>query len=196
MTNEVTTEIEESTAADDSIVVETAATDTPEAETTEVATDTPEAETTEVATEEPVAETVAVETSAPEAPEEVITPAAEPAVEATIDDSQAPNAIDFGAILEQFEQEQITFHPGELVEGKVVGTSDRGILVDFGYKSEGVVPVEEFTGEDGQLTVKSATPSRSCSAACTRAMARLCFRGLTPWAVRFGMTSKRLLTMN
>src|SRR5689334_7660638 len=46
--------------------------------------------------------------------------------------------MDFGAILQQFEQEQTIYHSGELVDGKVVGISDRGVLVDFGYKSEGV----------------------------------------------------------
>lgn len=61
--------------------------------------------------------------------------------------------VDFGAILEQFEQEQATFHVGQLVDGKVVGVSDRGVLVDFGYKSEGIVPAEEFTAEDGTLSV-------------------------------------------
>ncbi|HQY66815.1 MAG TPA: 30S ribosomal protein S1 [Pyrinomonadaceae bacterium] len=81
-----------------------------------------------------------------------ITASAEPAAPAT-DDVQNAGDIDFGAILEQFEQEQTIFHPGELVEGKVVGISDRGILIDFGYKSEGIAPVEDFTGEDGNLTV-------------------------------------------
>ena len=61
--------------------------------------------------------------------------------------------IDFGAILEQFEQDQTVFHSGELVEGKVVGISDRGVLVDFGYKSEGVVAPEEFTGPEGEMSV-------------------------------------------
>lgn len=61
--------------------------------------------------------------------------------------------MDFGAILQQFEQEQTIYHTGELVEGKVVGVSDRGVLVDFGYKSEGVVPIEDFTGPDGELIV-------------------------------------------
>src|SRR5215203_3397080 len=51
---------------------------------------------------------------------------------------------DFGAILEQFEAEQTVYHSGELVSGKVVGVSDRGVLVDFGYKSEGVIPAEEI----------------------------------------------------
>ncbi len=61
--------------------------------------------------------------------------------------------MDFGAILEEFEQDQTVYHAGELVEGKVVGVSERGILVDFGHKSEGVIPVEEFTSPEGELTV-------------------------------------------
>ena len=56
----------------------------------------------------------------------------------------ASGEFDFGAILEQFEQEQTVFHTGELVEGKVVGVSEHGVMVDFGYKSEGVIPAEEF----------------------------------------------------
>ncbi|MEJ7624879.1 MAG: 30S ribosomal protein S1 [Pyrinomonadaceae bacterium] len=90
----------------------------------------------------------------PEPPPEPIEPA-RPAptaakAEESGDDAQ-PADIDFGAILEQFEQEQTVFHAGELVEGKVVGVSDRGVLVDFGYKSEGIVPVEEFTGPGGEM---------------------------------------------
>lgn len=61
--------------------------------------------------------------------------------------------VDFGAILEQFEQEQTVFHPGELVEGKVVGVSDHGVLVDFGYKSEGLIPAEEFAGDEAAVAV-------------------------------------------
>jgi small subunit ribosomal protein S1 len=76
------------------------------------------------------------------------TTAPEPSAE-----EQQNQDVDFGAILEQFEQEQTIFHAGELVEGRVVGVSERGVLVDFGYKSEGVVPIEEFTGPDGEPTV-------------------------------------------
>lgn len=70
------------------------------------------------------------------------------------EEEQNSSEIDFGAILEQFEQEQTAFSPGELVQGKVVGVSDRGVLVDFGYKSEGLIGVEEFTNSDGEITVK------------------------------------------
>jgi len=69
-------------------------------------------------------------------------------------DPQESADIDFGAILEQFESEQTMFHPGELVTGTVVGINDRGALVDFGYKSEGFVPLEEITGPDGEITAK------------------------------------------
>ena len=61
--------------------------------------------------------------------------------------------VDFGSILEQFEQEQTIYHSGELVTGIVVGISDRGVLVDFGYKSEGIAPIEDFTSADGVVTV-------------------------------------------
>jgi small subunit ribosomal protein S1 len=64
------------------------------------------------------------------------------------------NDEDFGAILEKFEQEQTIYHSGDLVEGKVVGISDRGVLIDFGYKSEGIVPVEEFMTAEGAVNVK------------------------------------------
>lgn len=70
------------------------------------------------------------------------------------DEEQGSGEMDFGAILEQFEQEQTMFSSGELVTGKVVGVSERGILVDFGYKSEGIVASEEFTSQDGEINVK------------------------------------------
>lgn len=57
---------------------------------------------------------------------------------------QLSGEFDFGKMLAEFEQEQTTFHAGELVEGNVVGVSEHGVLVDFGYKSEGIVPAEEF----------------------------------------------------
>lgn len=60
---------------------------------------------------------------------------------------------DFGSILEKFEQEQTIYHSGELVEGKVVGISERGVLIDFGYKSEGIAPIEDFTSPTGEVNV-------------------------------------------
>ncbi len=62
---------------------------------------------------------------------------------------------DFGSILEKFEQDQVVVHPGEVVTGKVIGVSEHGVVVDFGYKAEGVAPLEEFTAPNGEVTVKT-----------------------------------------
>lgn len=104
------------------------------------------------AAEESVNETTASENTNIE----TTTPAAETAsADNSLTEEQQNSAeVDFGVILEQFEQEQTVFHSGELVTGTVVGVSDRGVLVDFGYKSEGVVPTEEFTNSAGEVTVQ------------------------------------------
>ncbi|HQU83474.1 MAG TPA: 30S ribosomal protein S1 [Pyrinomonadaceae bacterium] len=88
---------------------------------------------------------------------ETITPVAETASadNSLTEEQQNSSEIDFGAILEQFEQDQTVFHSGELVNGTVVGVSDRGVLVDFGYKSEGIVATEEFTDSEGKVTVQN-----------------------------------------
>jgi small subunit ribosomal protein S1 len=61
--------------------------------------------------------------------------------------------VDFGQLLDQFEQEQAAFQEGEVVRGTVVGITERGVVIDFGYKSEGIVNPAEFT-ENGELMVK------------------------------------------
>jgi small subunit ribosomal protein S1 len=69
------------------------------------------------------------------------------------DDVRPAGDVDFGQLLDQFEQEQATLQEGEVVRGTVVGISERGVVIDFGYKSEGIVNPAEFT-EDGVITVK------------------------------------------
>jgi small subunit ribosomal protein S1 len=69
------------------------------------------------------------------------------------DDDEGNSRSDFGAMLDQFEQEQAGFQEGEVVRGTVVGITERGVVIDFGYKSEGIVNQAEFT-DNGELTVK------------------------------------------
>jgi small subunit ribosomal protein S1 len=79
-----------------------------------------------------------------------------PAVAAKGEDDEEPRAfgdVDFGQLLDQFEQEQATLQEGEVVRGTVVGISERGVVIDFGYKSEGIVNPAEFS-ENGVLSVK------------------------------------------
>jgi small subunit ribosomal protein S1 len=70
------------------------------------------------------------------------------------DEARPAGDVDFGQLLDQFEQEQATLQEGEVVRGTVVGISERGVVIDFGYKSEGIVNPAEFT-EDGVITVKA-----------------------------------------
>lgn len=67
---------------------------------------------------------------------------------------ESSGEVDFGSMLEQYEQEQTAYHSGEVVQGTVVDVSERGVLIDFGYKSEGIVPLEEFSTAEGEVTVK------------------------------------------
>ncbi|MGA9997961.1 MAG: 30S ribosomal protein S1, partial [Pyrinomonadaceae bacterium] len=97
----------------------------------------------------PAASTAPAQSSAASA-----APAKSEAADADDDDEARPSGdMDFGAMLDQFEQEQAAFQEGEVVRGKVIGVSERGVVIDFGYKSEGIVNQAEFT-ENGQLTVK------------------------------------------
>ncbi len=45
-------------------------------------------------------------------------------------------------------------HEGELLEGRVVKRHDTDVIVDFGYKSEGLVPIEQFALPDGTIPVQ------------------------------------------
>ena len=78
-----------------------------------------------------------------------------PAVAESRDDEEEsrPAGEDFGQLLDQFEQEQSTLQEGEVVRGTVVGITERGVVIDFGYKSEGIVNQNEFM-ENGEITVK------------------------------------------
>lgn len=50
----------------------------------------------------------------------------------------------------QFSAKEIT--PGKVIKGKVIKITPTGVLVDVGFKSEGVIPVEDFVeAELGQL---------------------------------------------
>ena len=58
---------------------------------------------------------------------------------------------DFQSLFESSLQE---LHVGDVVRGTVVQVNDDTVVVDVGYKSEGVIPIEEFRDESGQLLVK------------------------------------------
>ncbi|HXI22646.1 MAG TPA: 30S ribosomal protein S1 [Pyrinomonadaceae bacterium] len=88
------------------------------------------------------------------APSGDVAPEASTATQTAVEeDEPRVSGEDFGSILDQFEQEQSTLQEGEVVRGTVVGITERGVVIDFGYKSEGIVNQNEFM-ENGQLAVK------------------------------------------
>ncbi|HVF68830.1 MAG TPA: 30S ribosomal protein S1 [Pyrinomonadaceae bacterium] len=94
----------------------------------------------------------------PAATAQASAPEPKPAASASADDDDdaeetGGGGFDFGAMLDQYEQEQAQYQEGSVVRGTVVGVNDRMVVIDFGFKSEGAVPIEEFT-EAGELTVK------------------------------------------
>jgi small subunit ribosomal protein S1 len=52
----------------------------------------------------------------------------------------------------QFSAKEIT--PGKIIKGKVIKVTPSGVLLDIGFKSEGVIPIEEFD----DLDVKKLRP--------------------------------------
>lgn len=55
---------------------------------------------------------------------------------------------------ELFSQSLRRVEEGEILKGSVIKINSDFVVVDIGYKSEGKVPVSEFIGEDGKITVK------------------------------------------
>ena len=43
---------------------------------------------------------------------------------------------------------------GEILQGTVLKVTPKDVIVDFGYKSEGLVPAEQFAGPAGEITVQ------------------------------------------
>jgi small subunit ribosomal protein S1 len=63
----------------------------------------------------------------------------------------AGGATDFETL---FEESLRTVKPGGVVKGRVVGITATHVLIDVGYKSEGQIPIQEFTDRQGNVQVK------------------------------------------
>ena len=103
-------------------------------------------------TEEMAAEAPAQQTSEPpsdtiasEAPAEPVS--AEPK-EVSAEESASEG---MNELMAQYGAQQEITTEGELVEGHVVAVSDLGVVVDFGAKSEGLVPAQEFVESEGGI---------------------------------------------
>jgi small subunit ribosomal protein S1 len=68
-----------------------------------------------------------------------------------------PSMEDFATALETFEQEQAqteaALNDEQILTGTVLKITPQYVVVDIGYKSEGVIPVGEFADGEGNVTV-------------------------------------------
>jgi len=71
-------------------------------------------------------------------------------------DEQIKGAAAGGGLSEfeaMFEESLRTVKPGGVVKGRVVGITSTHVLIDVGYKSEGQIPIQEFSDRQGNVQV-------------------------------------------
>lgn len=59
---------------------------------------------------------------------------------------------------EHFLEDYSHFAPpsaDEVLQGTVLSITSKDVIIDFGYKSEGIAPLEQFIGPNGEVTVQS-----------------------------------------
>lgn len=87
--------------------------------------------------------------SVPPTPDETpAAPSAAPDARGTEEDNN------FESLLAAYEGRTQSFSEGEVIKGRVIAISAGGVVVDVGFKSEGIIPLEQFQDDKGQINVK------------------------------------------
>ncbi len=61
-------------------------------------------------------------------------------------------------LLAQYENSFKNLQEGQIIRGRVLTITPSEVIVDIGYKSEGMIPLSEFTDFSGQVTIKAGDP--------------------------------------
>ena len=61
---------------------------------------------------------------------------------------------EYERLLDMYDVSFKNFAEGEVVKGVVLQLSESEVIVDVGYKSEGIIPVDEFRDETGKISIK------------------------------------------
>src|SRR5262245_10603522 len=67
------------------------------------------------------------------------------------DDQVSPD--EFKQLLDSYDNSFRNIAEGEVVKGTVLKVTPSEVIVDVGYKSEGIIAVDEFLDENGEVTV-------------------------------------------
>ncbi|MEM1181584.1 MAG: 30S ribosomal protein S1 [Acidobacteriota bacterium] len=63
--------------------------------------------------------------------------------------------LDYEQLVALYDESMRHLEEGEIVTGIVVDVTDSEVVVDVGYKSEGLIPLQEFQDRDGKVDVSS-----------------------------------------
>ncbi len=69
-------------------------------------------------------------------------------------DDQDADSAEYAQLLDFYDSSFRNIAEGEVVKGTVLKVTDSEVIVDVGYKSEGIIGVQEFLDENGQVTVQ------------------------------------------
>ena len=64
------------------------------------------------------------------------------------------DSAEYAKLLDFYDSSFRNIAEGEVVKGTVLKVTDSEVIVDVGYKSEGIIGVQEFLDENGQVTVQ------------------------------------------
>ena len=85
-------------------------------------------------------------------PQTIEVAASEPASPSTAE--PAAEMQDMESMSELYEESLRRVQEGEVVKGRIVSITKDYVMVDIGYKSEGQIPIHEFTTPEGEVTAK------------------------------------------
>src|SRR5450756_183971 len=58
-------------------------------------------------------------------------------------------------LIAQYENSLKNLQEGQIIRGRVIQVTPSEVIVDIGYKSEGLIKIEEFTDYSGNVTVQA-----------------------------------------
>jgi small subunit ribosomal protein S1 len=64
------------------------------------------------------------------------------------------DTFDYEEMVSLYDESMRHLNEGQIVTGKVIAVTGNHVIVDVGYKSEGLIPVSEFTDHQGNLNVE------------------------------------------
>jgi len=59
------------------------------------------------------------------------------------------------SMVDMYESTFVNIKQGQIVKGKIIDVRPKNVVIDIGYKSEGIIPVEEFSAEEPPQTGQS-----------------------------------------